>query len=141
MERYYPQEAFPALWTNVDSLIKDGRFFLSEEVWEEAQARDAVVKAWCHSRLDPLVVPTTATIAQEVQTILAEHERLTMNMKGRNRADPFVIAVAKLSQAVVVTGEGSDGTDVRPKIPYVCQRLGIECVRLIDLIRLEGWRF
>jgi hypothetical protein len=125
----------------MDELVAEGRLIISEEVWEEAQAKDAVVKAWCKPRRDSIVVPTDTTVAEEVQHVLEDHERLVMNMKGRNRADPFVIAVASLRGAIVVTGEGSDGTANRPKIPFVCQSLGIECVKFVDLIRLEGWTF
>lgn len=141
LERYYPQEAFPALWERIDALVDDGRFFISEEVWEEVQLKDAIAKEWCEPRKDRLVVPTDADIASAVRTLLVSHERLVMNMKGRNRADPFVVAVAQLRDAVVVTGEGPDGTANRPKIPYVCQQVGIHSLNLLDLIRNEGWSF
>jgi hypothetical protein len=141
LERYYPEEHFPALWENVDELVYDGRLIISEEVWEEAQTKDAVVKAWCEPRKDVMIVPTDAAVAEEAKRVLATHQRLVMNLKGRNRADPFVIAVASIRGAVVVTGEGSDGTENHPKIPFVCQRLGIECIRFLDVIRLEGWTF
>jgi hypothetical protein len=62
-------------------------------------------------------------------------------MKGRNRADAFVIAVARVRGAVVVTGEGPDGNENRPKIPFICQNLKIRCVRFLDIVRLEGWKF
>ncbi len=42
LERYYPEANFPGLWQNIDSLIEDSRFLISEEVWEELQH---VVKA------------------------------------------------------------------------------------------------
>ena len=141
LERYYPVDAFPGLWDKVDDLIREGRFVLSDEVWEEATAKDAAVKEWCYGRRDKLVIPTDAAVAKEVQRVLTSHERLVMNLKNRNRADPFVIAVASLRGATVVTGEGSDGTEKRPKIPYVCQQLGIDCIRFLDLIKLEGWKF
>ena len=141
LERYYPEEAFPALWENVDQLIAMGRFFISEEVWEEVKTKDAVVQAWAKPRKDTLIIKTDAHIAIEVKRILTRYSRLVMNLKGRNRADPFVIAVAKLRAATVVTGEGSNGTENRPKIPYICQELGIPCIRLLDVIRLEGWKF
>ena len=86
-------------------------------------------------------MPTDASVAVEVQRILSAHPRLVMQMKNRNRADPFVVAVASLRGATVVTGEGSDGTADRPKIPFVCSQLGIPCIRLLDVIRAEGWSF
>jgi len=105
------------------------------------RGKDAVAKACCEDRQDRLVVPTDAGVASAVQRILIDHERLVMNMKGRNRADPFVIALAQLKGAVVLTGEGSDGTANRPKIPYICQEIGLPCCRFLEMIRLEGWRF
>src|SRR5664279_2692870 len=142
LERYYPEATFPALWQRVDELIETGRFFLSEEVWEEATVHDAAAKTWCDSRgKSILTIITDSAVAKEVASILAQFPKLVANMKGRNRADAFVIAVAKLRGAVVVTGEGADGTEGRPKIPYICQQLGIPCVRFLDIVRTEGWRF
>jgi hypothetical protein len=141
LERYYPEHNFPALWAEVDKLIHARRFVISEEVLDEAQRKTLAAKDWCEARKGTIVVATDAAIALEVRRILQLHPNLVKGMKGRNRADPFVVAVASLSGATVVTGEGSDGTADRPKIPYVCAQLGVPSIRLTDLIRLEGWIF
>ena len=141
LERYYPEEHFPALWERVDELVTAGRFFISEEVWEEVKQKDERAQAWVQPRLEELVVRTDQAVVSATQQVLRGHELLVKNMKGRNRADPFVIAVAQLRGAIVVTGEGSDGTATRPKIPYVCGQLGLTCFRFLDVIRAEGWRF
>jgi Domain of unknown function (DUF4411) len=133
-------DSFPAILNKVDSLVDSGRLFLSEEVWEEVQAKDEAAKTWCEPRKAKLIVPTDTAVAIEVRSILQTHSRLVMNLKNRNRADPFVVAVAKLRQAVVVTGE-TGGNEARPKIPYVCEQLGIDCIGFLELIRREGWRF
>jgi hypothetical protein len=140
LERYYPAESFPAMVEKVDALISEGRLLISEEVLDEAQQKDAAVKDWCETRKDALIVPTDSAVALEVRSILETHGRLVMNLKNRNRADPFVIAVARLRRAVVVTGE-IGGNESRPKIPYVCQQLGIECISFLDLIKRERWTF
>jgi Domain of unknown function (DUF4411) len=142
LERYYPEASFPALWKKIDELIAAGRFFFSEEVWDESRERDAAAKVWCDNRgKNSLVVPTDAVIAKEVQEILVRFPKLVANMKGRNRADPFVIAVARIKGAVVVTGEGPDGNQSRPKIPFICQNMNVHCVRFLDIVRIEGWKF
>lgn len=87
------------------------------------------------------MIATNRDVAGAVREILHLYPRLTMSMKGRNRPDPFVIAVARLRGAVVVTGEGANGTPDRPKIPYICRELRIPCMRFLELIRYEGWRF
>jgi hypothetical protein len=93
-------------------------------VWEEARTHDAAAKAWCDGLgKAKLVVSTDLAVVQDVQGILGSYPKLVKNMKGRNRADAFVIAVARLKSAVVVTGEGSNGTEDRPKIPYIASNL------------------
>ncbi|PKN82132.1 MAG: DUF4411 domain-containing protein [Chloroflexi bacterium HGW-Chloroflexi-9] len=138
--RYYPSANFPRLWSSVDALIEAGRFLISEEVLEELKVHDDSLKAWAVERQLRLVVPTDSTVAGEVQRVLAEHSRLVMAMGGRNRADPFVIAVARLQGATVVTGEVG-GTQSRPKIPSVCNALGIPVLPFLGLIQAESWVF
>ena len=141
LERYYPASTFAGLWEAIDVLVTEGRFVVSAEVWEEVKKKDEVVKDWVEPRQDNLVVPTTATIAQEVQAILNRFPRMVMTGGRRNRADPFVVAVAKLQGATVITGEELDGNDRRPKIPFVCKELGVDCIRFTDLIVEEQWKF
>jgi hypothetical protein len=141
LERYYFEVSFPGIWEKVDQLIADGRFFISEEVYDEAKKRTGVVRAWCdRDKSGKLIVPTDGAVTREVKAILADTPRLVMTLKGRNRADPFVIALAKVRGATAVTGEGDDGTEKHPKIPYVCAKRGVICTRFTALIRDEGWR-
>jgi hypothetical protein len=142
LERFYFEDAFPGIWEKVADLIAAGRFFVSEEVWVEAKKKTGVVKTWCEKdTTGNLIVPTDGSIVAEVQAILKAYPRLVGQLKGRNEADAFVIAVAKLRAATVVTGEGDDGNDRHPKIPYICGHLGIACLRFTELIRSEGWKF
>jgi hypothetical protein len=142
LERYYKPSSFPGLWEKVDAeLVAKGRLLLSDEVLDEATRKDAAAKEWCKDRKDQIVVPTDAHIVAEVREVLNDFPLMVKAMKGRDRADPFVVAVARLKQATVLTGEGSDGSDKRPKIPYVCRQLDLECIRFTDLIEYEGWQF
>lgn len=141
LERYYPESNFPALWRKIDELVIDARFLISEEVWEEIKQKDEIVKVWAEPRLKDIMVETDSAIARETKILLKKFPRLVMNLKGRNRADPFVISMALVRSATVVTGEGSDGTEKRPKIPFVCKSRKVVCIRFLDLIKAEGWRF
>ena len=141
LERYYPSATFAGLWEAIDALIDSGRFFASAEVWEEIKKKDESVKQWANPRKDKLFVLTDPDTAAEVRTILETFPRMVMNGGRRNRADPFVVAVARLRGATVVTGEGHDGSGNRPKIPFVCQQLKIPCVTFTDFIAAEQWKF
>jgi len=141
LERFYRPLSFPSLWIRVDQLIAEGRLLCSEEILEEATLRDLPAKEWCLQRKEQLIVPTDAAVATEVQALLGKYPAMTKNLKGRNRADPFVVVVASMRGATVVTGEGQGGSASRPKIPWVCHELGIPCVQLADVITQEGWAF
>lgn len=141
LERYYPEANFPALWARVDELVAAGRFLISDEVLDEVTRKDEPAKVWCEDRKDTIVVPTDAEVISAVKDVLADYPLLVKGFKGRNRADPFVIGVGQVRSCVVVTGEGPDGTSNKPKIPYLCNELGLRCIRFTDLIREEGWQF
>lgn len=142
LERYYPPAVFPAMWKQVDNLVEQGRILASEEVWEEAKKRTAAARTWMEPRLDSILVPTDERVAAAVRDILAheDHRRLVMNGKGRNAADPFVIAVAETHGCIVLTGEQA-GSKKRPKIPTVCDGRGIRHGQFLELAKLEGWAF
>ena len=138
--RYYPPEHFPGLWGRVDSLIEEGRLLVSEEVLVEVSEHTDSLAEWLQERRNEVIVPTDNAVTAAVRQILASHERIVMSGSGRNRADPFVIAVARLHRATVVTGE-KGGSTSRPKIPSVCDDLDILHTSLVGMIQTEGWVF
>jgi len=60
--------------------------------------------------------------------------------KGRNGADPFVIALAVARDGVVVTEEYK-GSLASPKIPVVCEALGVRCITTVEFVQDQGWTF
>ena len=79
-------------------------------------------------------------IQEQVRDILRRFPKLTGQGGNRSGADPFVIATAVVGRAIVVTGEDKGGPS-SPKIPYVCEQLGIRCVKFTELLQIEGWKF
>jgi hypothetical protein len=57
------------------------------------------------------------------------------------RADPFVIALARLGKLVVVSEEGSNPLETgRPRIPNLCGWYGLRSINLLTLMREQGFR-
>jgi hypothetical protein len=52
-----------------------------------------------------------------------------------------VIAVASVHKCSVVTGESASGKITKPRIPDVCEALGIEVLSFLGLVRRERWVF
>jgi Domain of unknown function (DUF4411) len=73
--------------------------------------------------------------------VLAKFPRLVGERKLRTSADPFVIALARVSKLQIVTEEKPTGNvQHRPNIPDVVTALGLPpCMGLLELIRAEKW--
>ena len=141
LERYYPESAFPALWERFNDLIEVGRVIVSEEVWIEATKKAAATKEWCEKQNeDKIVVRTDSEIATKVKEIVGTYPKFTSDASGKNRADPFVVALAAIRNAVVITGEAG-GSDKKPRIPFICDKMDVRCSGFLDIVKNEKWVF
>jgi predicted nuclease of predicted toxin-antitoxin system len=138
--RHYPPDVFPSLWSLIEGMIKVGELLSPDEVLAELSQKDDAVYQWAKTN-SAMFVPLDEDIQRATQEILDQFPRLVGAMKDRNRADPFVIALAKVKDAIVVTGEKNIGTRDRPRIPIVCDHFGISHRTMLELIREKGWTF
>jgi predicted nuclease of predicted toxin-antitoxin system len=138
--RYYPPDIFPSLWLHLEEMIRSEELLSPDEVLLELGQKDDEIHKWAKAN-SAMFVPLDENIQNATQEILSQFPRLVGAMKDRNRADPFVIALAKIKEAIVVTGERSSGTRDRPRIPNVCDHFGISHRTLLQLIRDKGWTF
>jgi hypothetical protein len=135
----YPAENFPAFWRRMDDLIEAGRLTAPIEVLRETERRSDELHAWLTARKD-MFRELDDEIQVEATKVLAQFPRLVGERRLRTSADPFVIALARISSLQVVTEEKPTGAPLRPNIPDVCMALGMPvCTSLLDLIRAERW--
>lgn len=136
--RHYPPDIFPKLWTNFEELVQSDGVKASEMIKRELEKKDDDVLKWVKDL--NLFIPVDEEIQVIITEILRDHPRLVAEGGQRSLADPFVIALAKQNNCVVVTGE-QGGSDDKPKIPSVCRAMGIECISILEMIRRERWSF
>ena len=58
----------------------------------------------------------------------------------RSGGDPFVIALAMVKSGTVVTEEKPAGNIAKPRIPDVCDALGVHCLTPKEYIEAQGGR-
>lgn len=133
-QRYYPPDVFPTLWTKLDELTKSGEIISSEEVYVELKKKSDELHDWIMARKG-MLVPLDEAIQRHATQLLREHPRLVDTLRGRSKADPFVIATAIERNAVVVTGEILTGNMNKPRIPDICQAKGIRALSFLHMIR------
>ena len=59
----------------------------------------------------------------------------------RSGGDPFVIALAMVKSGTVVTEEKPTGNIAKPRIPDVCDALGVHCLTPKEYIEAQGRTF
>lgn len=140
--RHYPPDVFEPVWTHVDGLIRSGVVRASKEVFAELERQDDDLFQWCKEREDTLFIDLIEELQDAVIALQARYPKLVAT--GRNKADPFVIALATLSSPalIIVTEEGQQsGSDNRPNIPFICRKENLISRPFIALLRETGFRF
>ena len=125
---------FPTLWTKLDAVIAAGEIITSEEVYLEIKRKSDDLHDWIQARKQ-MLVPLDKSIQVRATALLGEFPRLVDTLRGRGKADPFVLATAIERNAVVVTGEVVTGKMEKPRIPDVCQVKGIRWMNFLQMIR------
>jgi len=148
LNRSNPIDVYPSVWQKLDSLISKGALLAPKEVLFEIMDGDDQLASWAKKHKKLFVEPTPKQL-EILKDILKLYPSLVKEHR-KHDADAWVIALtierATQSQKslvsikrIVVTEEKLRGNQV--KIPFVCQNYKIEAVDIIDMFRIEGWKF
>lgn len=137
--RSYPSDVFPGVWEKMEELISDQLICSVDEVYLEIKAQDDNLSNWANRR-QHIFLPTDEDVQHNAIDILQTHSNLLDLRKNKSGADPFLIAVAMVHDCAVVTEEKPSGGPERSKIPDVCKYYGIECIKVLEMLRREGLR-
>jgi hypothetical protein len=140
---HYPRATFPSVWALIEDAFDDGRVLSPREVYNELTRKDDDVAAWAKQRIDGFVEPTEDVM--RAAGAIFEHE---LPDTGRDAADPWVIAEARIRGLTVVTYEGTTFSGVPTSesrwarsMPGICRRLGVDCSTLPEALGELGGEF
>jgi len=137
----YGFDIAPGFWEFLDQQISKGTIFSSIEVYEELVAGNDVLADWIKVRKhsggfidsDADVQSTYREIADFVSKVYADHQ-VSLFLE---KADPWVIALAKVGNAIVVTQETLIiGPHQKIKIPNICKEFGVEYMDTYQMMRI-----
>jgi hypothetical protein len=142
-DRNYPPDVFAPVWEHMDTLIHDGIVIASLEVLNELEKQDDDLFHWCRDRAADFFIDLVEELQDAVTALVRKYPKIVAT--GRNKADPFVIALATLANPtplIIVTEEGPfTGSARKPNIPFVCTSEGLTCQPLIRLLRDTAFNF
>lgn len=148
LNRNNPIDVFPSIWEKLKYLADNNRLITPREVFNEIKQNDDMLSKWAKNQKKMFKEPTQKQI-ELVQEILKDFPAL-IDTERKFDADPWVIALAiELSSSsqqtiftikrIVVTEEKLRENRVR--IPFVCNKKSIEAIDVVELFRVESWKF
>jgi len=148
LNRHSPIDVFPSVWNNLESLISQDRLVAPLEVLNEITQTDDQLYKWAKEQANLFREPTEKQI-EIVKDILKIYPSMVKEDREYD-ADSWVIALAiemksnpqqtlLQKEIIIVTEEKIRGEKVR--IPYVCQKYQIDSIGIIEMFRIEGWKF
>ncbi len=139
--RYYPKDILPDLWDKFEEMVQNGSLIATEEVFKELNKQDDELTEWAKNN-EKMFISIDTEIQQSVRDILQEYPKLINVKKSKSMADPWVIALAKIKKAKVVTGEKAAQSQSKKvdkantvKIPDICRVFNIPCFDIIGFCR------
>lgn len=142
--RHFPEAVFGSLWSNIDGLISSGALFSSEMVHMELERGDDEVVEILKSKNTDFFLPVDAATLKEMETFVPKYPDSIEHEKDREQADPYLICLAKISGATVITEERAKGISQGmklTKIPNICQLEGISCTNFQGMMQSLKWQF
>ena len=155
---HYHSDTFPTLWEKLDRYITGNVITSVEEAkfeldnWREEQAES--IDAWIQKN-KTIFTPPSQSEQVFVRELMTSSDGIGLVKKqqlnaGKPQADPWVIAKAyvlsNIVETTVVSMEKRKNESRRrsrgySKIPDVCDRLKIKCIKLPEFMSNENWRF
>jgi hypothetical protein len=141
LKRQYPGQVFPGVWDNFNEMCGRKSIIAPREVLNEIKKGNDELIEWAEEYSDIFLEPTEDEyeIMQEILLGYYPPEIISKYGTGRPWADPFVLASAKYHNLYIIQHEVTDPNQY--KIPAIAKRLGVNCIRLVELFERESWQF
>ncbi|MCY7348228.1 MAG: DUF4411 family protein [Pyrinomonadaceae bacterium] len=144
----YPPEIFTSLWNDIENLIKNGDLVSTEEVLMELNAGNDDLSIWA-SKQNDFFLTLDNEIQAEAANILADpinSKVLDTRKVGKNEADIWVIATAKVNNLAVITDEKYvqpiDVPNARKiSIRNVCENINVPHFNFLEFIKDCKWKY
>ena len=145
----YPPEVFASLWNDIENLINNGDLVSTEEVLMELNAGNDDLSIWA-SKQSSFFLPLDNQIQAEAAQILSDPinaKVLDSKKVGKNEADIWVIATAKVNNLIVISDETrylhpNNLQNARKiSIRNVCENINIPHLNFLEFIKDCKWKY
>ena len=135
----YAPDVVESFWEHLGKAIKAGTIIAPDEVLRETSKRSNDLHAWLKQH-EQCFVEIDDELQEAVSSLLQRFPLLAKNRKGASSADAWVIALAQIRNATVVSEESPLDSEKKPKIPGVCRQVDVSCTNLLEFMRSAKWK-
>ena len=132
----YPYEIFPDIYDGIIfKMFETGELFSVTEAYEELRDSQEFWQDYKDYFRD-----LTIEESKNLDEILSSEEFEVFRNWGMKEndghwADPYLVACAMGDSEIVVVSEESSLKNPQRKIPYVCNKKGIRCIKLLEFFK------
>ena len=128
---YTPPEIHVTFWGQFREVIKAGKITIIEDVAEECKS-EFLQNLFAEQGIKDKVIKVDENVRKNAIDINHKYTMITkVGNRSKSEADPVIIAYAQSIDGCVFTAEGwSRKPGGAMKIPMVCRKLGVPCIRL-----------
>ena len=138
-----PRDIFEGVWSKLDDYVRCKRILVHRmvayEVAEKGDYKDDA-NLWIQTIPDELIVDIDDAQGAFIDKMASEHKHIAWRLSNpeySKSADPFIVALGKVSGCCVITNEKMADY----KVPWLCGKYSVEIVKPHSMMRQENWRF
>lgn len=143
---YYPPQRHRHVWDRLEELIAEGSVVAPMEVYQElakTSIPDEPLFLWVKERKNRLFLKLSRDHLLALREVLKKYPNAVTDAHDPPYADPILVAVALAEGLVVVTSEKlteemrRHKNPPKPKLPFICENMGVRHLRLMRDLRKE----
>ncbi len=137
---FYPGR-FPTIWEHINELASKDDLISSREVYKELDnsCGEEHINIWVENNKYVFKIPTNEECIIVTEIFKERRHRSLVKKKniqvGRPVADPFLIAMAKIRNGIIITQEAPS------RMPEICKEFGVICLNLEVFFEKENLKF
>lgn len=136
-----PFEFFPSFWNKLEESIVGGQVIICDAVAVEISVKVDQLKKWIENYKHLFRKTLLPTVVVEAKLIINKYPNLIDINNPNDQADPYLIALAKTDNLVIISDERYSENSKKMRIPFVCKQEGVDCLGRFDFFKNEGWKF
>lgn len=143
---YYSMDFCPAYWSWLDHQFANGIAGSIDMIGRELKEGNDELAEWVKARRGQFIAnddhATQTAFVQVIEYVMAQNFNPANRDNFLAKADPWLIAKAMSSGAIVVTHESlvSDTTK-KVKVPNICKQFSVQCINTFEFLRQTKAKF